>query len=104
MYARVVTNPGNPDAVNKADEFLDIVRNSVLPAAKSQTGFKGYLLLGDRTTGKTIGITLWETEADRDATGPDSEYYRKNMGQLASVSTAAAPAAIVENREVLVRE
>jgi hypothetical protein len=98
MYARVTTTQGNPDMV---DEALEIVRNSILPAARSQKGFKGYLLLGDRATGKSFGITIWETETDRDATSQDSEYLRENLAKLAPLFSAQP---IIEDFEVLIQE
>lgn len=73
MYARVTTTQFSP---YRLDEAIHIVREHTLPAAQQQTGFKGYLMLVDRSTGKGITITLWEEEADREVTGPTSSYYR----------------------------
>ncbi len=59
MYARVSIFEGSPDQI---DEALRQVREVVLPQAKQDEGFKGMIALGDRQSGKTLGITLWESE------------------------------------------
>jgi hypothetical protein len=79
MYARVTTTQFSP---YRLDEAIDIAREHTVPAAKQQTGFKGYLMLVDRSTGKGITITLWEEENDREVTGPNSEYYRDAIGKV----------------------
>ncbi len=65
MHARVVTTQIQP---GKIDEAIRIYRDSVVPAAKKQHGFKGRLLLTDHATGRGVSIALWETEADMRAT------------------------------------
>ena len=77
MYARVTTTQFSP---YRLDEAVHIVREQVVPAAQQQTGFKGFLMLADRSTGKGITITLWEGEEDRDVTGSNSSYYRDAIG------------------------
>jgi quinol monooxygenase YgiN len=97
MYARVTTvqiAPGN------VDEATNITREAVIPAAQQAKGFKGYWALGDRATGKSVVITLWETEADRDASGPGSAYYQEVMAKIAPLFTAPP---IVENLEVIIQ-
>ena len=37
-------------------------RGGILPRAKQMEGFKGMIALGDRQSGKTLGITFWESE------------------------------------------
>lgn len=44
---------------------VESFNNSVLPAAKSVTGYRAAFLLVDRQTGKGMGITLWESENAR---------------------------------------
>ena len=59
MYARVSTLEGPPELM---DEGLRQAREVVLPGAKQIEGFKGMIALGDRQSGKTLGITFWESE------------------------------------------
>ena len=97
MYARVTTSQGNPDQI---DEATALVRDTIVPAAKQRTGFAGYLALVDRETGKGITITLWESEGDREASGPGSDGYKEVMAKVAHLLTAEP---VVENLEVLVQ-
>jgi hypothetical protein len=64
MYAIAVTSQIQ---VDKIEEATSIFRDSVVPAYKKLSGFKSALLLIDPATGKGIGISLWESEADRAA-------------------------------------
>lgn len=59
MFARVSIFEGNPEGVEGAARN---VRETVLPAARELEGFAGILVLADRTTGRSMGITFWETE------------------------------------------
>lgn len=43
------------------------MRNNVLPVLQVCAGFKGQLLLIDRAKGKAIGISLWDTEENMNA-------------------------------------
>ncbi len=79
MHARVTTVQLQPGAI---DQAVEIWRKSVLASAQMQPGFKEVLVLGDRATNKGYAITLWETEADLEAsaTGP---YLRQTMAEFA---------------------
>jgi heme-degrading monooxygenase HmoA len=59
VYARVSTLEGAPEQI---DEGLRFLREEVLPTGKEDPGFKGLIALGDRQSGKTLGITFWESE------------------------------------------
>ena len=79
MYARTTTFHVQPSTI---DEALRIVQDA-LPITKQQRGFKGGLALADYNTGKLIGITLWETEADMLANEANG-YYREQVGKIGS--------------------
>ena len=81
MYARVTIAQVQP---GKMDEGLQIVRDSVIPAAKQQPGFKGLWELVDRSNNKVLAISMWETEADLKA-GETSGYYQEQMAKVASL-------------------
>ena len=74
MYARVSVLEGSPDQL---DEMLRQVREVVLPQAKQDEGFKGMIALGDRRSGKTLGITLWESEEAMRASEQDANWLRR---------------------------
>ena len=44
------------------DEGLRQAREVVLPRGRLLEGFKGMIALGDRHSGKSLGITFWESE------------------------------------------
>ena len=59
MHARMTTLEGSTD---RMDEGVRQVREHVLPQLQQQDGFKGFVALGDRHSGKLIGISFWESE------------------------------------------
>ena len=97
MHARVMTGLIQP---GKMDEMILIYRDSIMPTAKEQKGFKGGILLTDPHTNKIISISLWETEADMKA-GEASGYLQQQVGKVAP--TLAAPS-VREAYEVSVHE
>ncbi len=78
MYARVTIVQIQP---GKVDEATRIYKDSVVPAAKQQKGFKGIYMLTDRNTGKGISIALWDTEADMKA-GESSGYFQQQLAKF----------------------
>ena len=62
MYARVTVVQGSPD---KVEQGIDSFNSAVLPTVKGVDGYRAAFLLVDRTTGKGMGITLWESEDAR---------------------------------------
>ena len=61
LFARVSTFQGPPD---QTSEGIRVAREQILPAARLQDGFKGIYLLYDGKSGRSLAITLWETEED----------------------------------------
>ena len=61
MFARVSTFQGPPDCTA---EGIRVAREQILPAARLQDGFNGIYLLYDSESGKSLSITLWETEEE----------------------------------------
>jgi heme-degrading monooxygenase HmoA len=59
MHARMSTLEGPADQV---DEGMRYVREQVLPLIQQQDGFKGFIALSDRQSGKVIGVSFWESE------------------------------------------
>jgi len=79
MYARMTTFHTQSGTI---DEAIRIVQDA-LPITKQQRGFKGGLALADESTGKLIGITLWETEADLLANEANG-YYQDQVAKIRS--------------------
>jgi hypothetical protein len=55
VYARVNILEGPPE---RMDDALRYFQENVLPNLKQMDGFKGTIALGDRQSGKTLGITF----------------------------------------------
>jgi heme-degrading monooxygenase HmoA len=79
MHARMVDLRVRPV---DTEEMVRIYRNSVMPVARRQRGFGGAVLLTDPETGIGVSITMWETEADREA-GEASGYYQEQLDKFA---------------------
>jgi heme-degrading monooxygenase HmoA len=61
MYARVATSSnGTPELI---DNMVRIMAEREA-ARKAAPGYQGSYLLADRTTGKSLAVILWATEAD----------------------------------------
>jgi len=84
MFARLTMAQMKSD---KIDETRKIYEESVIPAAKSQKGYRGAYLLTDRKTGKGISMTLWDSEEDAIA-NEQSGYYQEQVNKLKEFFTA----------------
>jgi len=84
MFARLTIVQVNMD---KLDETVKIFEESVIPAAKSQKGYRGAYLLTDPKTGKGISISLWDSEEDAIA-NEQSAYYQEQVAKFKDFFTA----------------
>ena len=96
MYARVTTIQGAP---GKMDDAKGHIQEQTLPQLQKMEGFKGFVALGNRQSGKVLGVAFWESE----------EALRATEQAVSSVRSGAAGAADgivagVEEYEVLVNE
>lgn len=78
MFARLTTRQIN---MKRMDEFIKRYRESVVPAAKSQKGYRGIFLFMDRKTGNSVSISLWEREEDAVA-NEQSRYYQEQIAKF----------------------
>jgi heme-degrading monooxygenase HmoA len=94
MHNRVVTIT---EAKN-IDEGVAFVRDSVDTTLSTQKGFRGITLSADRTGGVFGVLTLWETEADRDASEGTSAKLRQQGLEVigGKVTVEAFEEAVVE--------
>ena len=79
MYARV-TNIRFPPTM-KAE--VTSVTRGLAPIMKQQRGFKGLQVLTEPSAGEGIIVSLWETEADAEASEATSSY----IGQMSMMSS-----------------
>ena len=63
MFTRVVQF----DDARDVDAGVAFVRDTVTPVLRQQKGFRGVTASADRAAGVVGVLTVWETEADRDA-------------------------------------
>jgi heme-degrading monooxygenase HmoA len=85
MYARVTVLEWKEGQEREGvEETIHILRESVLPEARKQHGFKDFLVLRDQAAGSILVITLWETQADLEA-NEASGYYHKQLEKLTSL-------------------
>ena len=79
MFARFTIVQVDADKVN---EVIKLYEDSVVPAAKSQKGYRGAYMFTDRKTGKGYSISLWDSEEDAVA-NEQSGYYKEQVGKFA---------------------
>ena len=96
MHVRLTTIEGSPDRMDDAKRHT---QEQTLPQLQKMEGFKGFVALGDRHSGKLIGVSFWESE----------EALRATDQAVSSVRSGAAEASggtvvSVEEYEVFVNE
>ena len=96
MHARVTTFEVPPDRMDGATRH---VREQVVPRLSQMEGFKGFVALGSRQSGKLQGVAFWESEEALRAT--DEAVVPIREGAAAS---AGGTVARVEEFEVSVFE
>jgi len=83
-FARVTLTQGKVDMMS---ETIQLYKDSVVPAAQSQNGYRGIYLLSDFKTGKGISISLWDSEEDAIA-NEQSGYYQEQVDKFKDFYTA----------------
>ena len=79
MYARVTKIRFTPEM--KAE--VSSVAQGLAPILRRQRGFEGLQVLTDPNSGEGIIVSLWETEADAEASETTSSY----IGQMSMMSS-----------------
>ena len=78
MYARVTSAELTPENV---ETFVSMIRDQVIPRVQGMPGFKGGYWLVDRSTGKGLGVTLFESEEALDATEDQATRLRDEVSR-----------------------
>jgi heme-degrading monooxygenase HmoA len=96
VYVKV-TNIKFPPAVR-----TDVVRvaQGLAPVLRNQRGFESLQVLTDPNEGEGIIVTLWQTEADAEASEAGSSY----IGQMSMMSSFLYGPLVPKTYEVSVRE
>jgi hypothetical protein len=89
VYARVTELAGFGD---RLDEYVDRVRELVLPPLRDAPGYAGYLNLVDRDRGRVLVVSVWRTREEMRAS-------RELVLRLRTHAAAAVGAAETEVSE-----
>jgi quinol monooxygenase YgiN len=66
----------------KMDEFVTMTKETVRQVYRKQKGFRGFMLLTDRSQNRAVAISLWETAQDR-MTHEASDLYQNRVAEVA---------------------
>jgi quinol monooxygenase YgiN len=76
MVSRVNFLQTQPDRI---DDVARVVREVVHPGISEERGYVGYIVLGDRETGKALGVTLWESADSREQSDTKARQIRPRV-------------------------
>ena len=94
MYARLTTVEAPPDRMDDATRHI---QEQVLPQLQQLDGFKGFIALRDRGSGRVRGVALWESEEVMRTTDEAAARIRSGVEEATGGTVAS-----VENYEVVV--
>ena len=83
-------------ASDRIDDVARVVREVVHPGIRDEGGYVGYIVLGDRKTGRALGVTLWDSDEAREASDAKARQIRPRVEQETGGTMRA-----VERYEVL---
>jgi heme-degrading monooxygenase HmoA len=78
VFARVSTFTGTSDEV---DEAIRQAREDLVPRLEQLDGFRGGYVLVDRQNGKTLAVTLWESEEAMRASEEEANTLRSEAAE-----------------------
>ena len=84
MYARITRVQFR---VERVDLSAKIIKESVLPAAKVQKGYRGFYLFMNKKTGEATVISLWDSENNCLAS-EDNHYYQEQLVKVMNFLSA----------------
>jgi hypothetical protein len=93
VVSRVNFLETEPDRIG---DVARVVRDVVHPGIRAEPGYVGYIVLGDRESGRALGVTLWESEQAREASDRKARQIRPRVEQRTGGTMRA-----VERYEVL---
>jgi heme-degrading monooxygenase HmoA len=83
MHARMGRITFSPD---KADDVTSHVQENVVPKYEDTDGFKGFTLLLDRSAGRAVGLSFWESEEAMRASDDLGDQARQGTAEAGSGS------------------
>jgi heme-degrading monooxygenase HmoA len=97
MYARLSRFAGLPP--ERIDQTVDEFRQQQLPELERQDGYKGVVVMLNRTTGQSAALSFWESEADMRASEQLAE--RAREAAIATAQPEREP--VVDRYEVVLQ-
>ena len=94
MHARVTRIEGSAEQL---DEMVRQFEERTVPVLQGLDGYEGYVLLGDRGSGRAMAVTYWASEEDLQASDDAVTPERERAAQAA----AATSGPVVERYEVV---
>src|SRR5262245_61179051 len=79
MFVRMTTVQATP---GKIEHGIKLFHDEWVPTVAKQQGYGGAYLLVDRTSGKKVVLTLWETEADEQASDRAISHVRSRSAEV----------------------
>ena len=96
MRARVIVTDAPSEIL---EQGAQMTRDVLVPASRAQEGYRGYVALYDRSTGRSLAITLWDDEESEAASDEASRERREEAARAFGASIVG-----VEKYDVAVAE
>ena len=93
MIARMTVTVYPTELVDQLEQAAIQASQQLGPMMKSMAGFKGGYWMADRSTGRFVGLTFWETEENAQA-------YEAATAQLRAQAGSGQPQQTIEHFEV----
>ena len=90
MHARLTRIQGSPDQVDAA---VEMAKNDVLPTLRGCTGYKGFSVGVDRSSGAMFGVSFFDSEENLRAS---EDAVRQKREETASAAGGTAEFALFE--------
>ena len=87
MHARVSTIQLDPARI---DETVSEFEEQDLPMFKQIGGFRGFTLLIDRTSGKVVGTSYWDSRELMEASEQEGESARQRVAETGAAQSPPA--------------
>jgi heme-degrading monooxygenase HmoA len=98
MHARLSRFAGLPP--ERLDQTVDEFREQQLPELERQAGYKGVVVMLNRSSGQAAALSFWESEADLRA----SEKLAARAREAAIATAQPEREPIVDSYEVVIRK
>ena len=87
MHTRLTTMKMQPDRI---DDVISQLESEDVPRWKELDGFRGFLFLTDRDSGKVIGASFWDSEEQMLAAEDEVSPSRKRAAETGGATEPAA--------------